>query len=209
MVVQGSFPRLRPLLVSDTFETARAGRKVSVWMKFARSWARAGITPLEGARDKMLSVNAGAESSLRGESHDLYRRTLAGLFAECASGLVQTGQPADARAMRKLQQRLGEFFDSDHAPRDVQFAAFLVDAMIADAFKNVFGDQIWSEEAEVSRVRLCAGFRSFFERISLAVSRNDGLSQFESFQALIAGYLAEIRTLNELWRREQAERGSS
>ncbi|MFH1341026.1 MAG: hypothetical protein ABIL01_07410 [Pseudomonadota bacterium] len=155
----------------------------------------------------MFSVNVDAGSP-KNASHDLYRRALAGLFSDCARGLAQTGQSADARAMRNLQQGLAEFFDSDHAPREVQFAAFFVDAMIADAFKNVFGDQVWSEEAEASRIRLCSRFRGFFESISAAVGDNESLSQFEAFQDLIAGYLGEIRVLNEIWRREQAERGS-
>ncbi|MDP1866091.1 MAG: hypothetical protein Q8L13_07080 [Bradyrhizobium sp.] len=141
--------------------------------------------------------------------HDLYRQALATLFADCARGLSQTGASADAQAMRILQQRLGEFFDSDHAPREVQFAAFFIDAMIGDAFKNVFGDQIWSEEAEASRIRLCARFQDFFENISTAVEQNEKSSQFEAFQDLIVGYLGEIRALNEIWRREHAERGLS
>jgi hypothetical protein len=142
-------------------------------------------------------------------SHDLYRQALAALFADCARGLAQTGESPDASAMRGLQHRLGEFFDSDNAPREVQFAAFFVDAMIGDAFKNVFGDQIWSEEAEASRIRLCARFQEFFESISVAFGRNEKLSQFEAFQNLIAGYLGEIRTLNEIWRQGHAEQGSS
>jgi hypothetical protein len=139
----------------------------------------------------------------------LYRQALAALFADCARGLAQTGQSPDASAMRKLQQRLGEFFDSDNAPREVQFAAFFVDAMIGDAFKNVFGDQIWSEEAEASRIKLCARFQNFFESISTAFDQNQKPAQFEAFQSLIVGYLGEIRKLNEIWRQGHAERGSS
>ena len=121
---------------------------------------------------------------------------------------MQTGASADARAMRLLQQRLGEFIHSDHAPREVQFAAFFVDVMIGDAFKNVFGDQVWSEEAEEARITLCTRFRHFFERIAAAIGDNEERLQFESFKDLVVEYLGEIRHLNEIWRSQQSRRGA-
>jgi hypothetical protein len=134
----------------------------------------------------MAATNAQPRSSAT-SAEPLYREALARLLAECARGLASTkdSQPADARPMRRLQQNLSEFVAGESAPGDVQFAAFFADMIIADAFKNVFGDQIWSEEAEGSRRKLCGLFADFFRDLSDATAKANHPTQFECIKNLV------------------------
>jgi hypothetical protein len=140
----------------------------------------------------------------------LYHHALADLIAECARGIApaQDGL-VDARAMRRLQQNLHEFMATGNAPDDVQFAAFFVDMMIADAFKNIFGDQIWSEEIENAGRKLCVLFSNSLDDLSRALTEEDEAAQFGCFKNLVIQYLAEVRRLNEIWYHRQITRGHS
>jgi hypothetical protein len=157
----------------------------------------------------MASTSAQPKSATSADV--LYREALARLLAECARGLasMKDARPADARAMRQLQQNLSEFVGSESAPGDVQFAAFFVDTIIADAFRNVFGDQIWSEESEASHRRLCILFADFFRDLSAAMAKSGEPAQFECIKNLVIGYLGEIRQLNKIWLGERITRGES
>lgn len=78
--------------------------------------------------------------------------------------------------MRVLQENLDELIASNDAPSDIQFAVFLTDTIITDAFKNFFGDALSYEEADRARRDLCRRLARLFADLSGAlVTANERL----------------------------------
>jgi hypothetical protein len=130
-----------------------------------------------------------------------YHYALSALLTECAETLESSAyaESPNAAAMRVLQENLDELIASNDSPSDIQFAAFLTDTIIADAFKNFFGDALSYEEADRARRDLCRRLARLFAELSDALIAADEPKQNSCFKDYVSDYLGLVRKLNEHW----------
>ncbi len=139
-----------------------------------------------------------------------YHHALSSLLLECSEALSSSAdkEQPNATAMRGLQEHLCDFANSREAPGNIQFVAFFTDTIIADAFKNFFGDALSYEETDQARRDLCSSLSLLFAQLSEAILEDSDLNQYKALQTYVTGYLDLVRDLNDHWVQSFQARGA-
>lgn len=127
---------------------------------------------------------------------------MAAAFAECAATLARAHSTRDAEApdassLRDLQEYLQDFIKNEGTPEDVRYAAFFVDMLISDAFRNFFGDLVYSKIADEARAEACVHFATLFNETAAAVRNHELAAQAAGAMKFVGQYLTIVRRLND------------
>jgi hypothetical protein len=139
-----------------------------------------------------------AASAPPGDS--ILREVLAAMFFDCSRGLKENADALpDAAPARELQEDLREFVSNPLLSQEAQFAAYLGDVVIADAFRNFFGDQISSCRTDAARGDVVNKIARLFDALAKSLIIGDDRAQLAAFREYVSDYLGTVRQLNEEW----------
>jgi hypothetical protein len=157
-----------------------------------------------------MTVEGNPSSNQRSSDRDTaYRSALAAALCACAEALHADRAAAspDARAMRELQEQMRRFEAAEAAPSDIQFVVFILDIIIADVFRNYFGDLISTKQTDKARRDVCSLVAELFESWSTAIVAGDNARQFAGLKDFAVKTLKLTRELNQSWTDQQLGQG--
>jgi hypothetical protein len=140
------------------------------------------------------------------------RQALAAALSDCATALAHANgegaaAAADASSLRDLQEYLQAFIKTEGIPDDIRYSAFIVDMLISDAFRNFFGDLLYSKMAEDARIEACLLFATLCGETAMAVRDREVSAQAVSGARFVNQYLELVSRLNDAFDGPGDERG--